>query len=248
MSADSNEFGSNSARSNPRARMSRVIRVQLPRPDGFSWLHTLSTNGADVKRPATHGRTSSVISASGKCSRTTFIAGMASTASPTQLGPRIRIFSISIFAADLQFETACERGGRAHAILNCSRSAFLSTLQPAQNQGHQAVKVANLSRDPQVAERSIRDRPQAHCVLLRRDQHLTAQIFNLTRGIVMMVTEADAFHGMDSNRFKRTEKSFWFCDSRKRHNGPVFERLRLNRCITGIYGFNLSSDREARNG
>src|SRR5215813_5733807 len=65
MSADSNEFGSNSARSNPRARMSRVIRVQLPRPDGFSWLHTLSTNGADVKRPATHGRTSSVISASG---------------------------------------------------------------------------------------------------------------------------------------------------------------------------------------
>src|SRR5262245_38478887 len=124
MSADSNEFGSNSARSNPRARMSLVIRVQLPRPDGFSWLHTLSTNGADVKRLATHGRTSSVILAFGKCSRIAFIAGMASTASLTQLGLRIRIFSISMFAEELQFETACERerserGGRSHAILNC---------------------------------------------------------------------------------------------------------------------------------
>src|SRR5262245_58534400 len=96
MSADSNEFGSNSARSNLRSRMPRVIRVQLARPDGCSWLHTLSMNGADVKRPATHGRTSSVISAAGKCSRTAFIAGMARTASPTQLGPRIRIFSGSI--------------------------------------------------------------------------------------------------------------------------------------------------------
>src|SRR5262245_14749142 len=93
MSADSKEFGNNNARSNPRPRMSRVIRVQLDRLDGFSSLQSLSINGADVKSPATHGRTSSVISASGKCSRTAFIAGIERTASPTQLGPRIRILS-----------------------------------------------------------------------------------------------------------------------------------------------------------
>ena len=49
-------------------------------------------NGAALKTPATQGRTSNVISASGNLARTAFIAGIASTESPTQLGPRIRIF------------------------------------------------------------------------------------------------------------------------------------------------------------
>src|SRR5215471_8659489 len=92
MSADSKEFGNSRARSNPRARIHREMRVQSPRLEGFGSLQTLSTKGAAVNRPATHGRTRTVISASGNCSRTAFMAGMARTASPTQLGPRMRIF------------------------------------------------------------------------------------------------------------------------------------------------------------
>src|SRR5438874_1231359 len=92
INADSKEFGSNRARSNPPDRIARAIRVQSESRDGLGSLQTLSIKDADVKRPATHGRTSRVISASEKRFRTAFIAGTASTASPTQLGPRIRIF------------------------------------------------------------------------------------------------------------------------------------------------------------
>src|SRR5689334_6614179 len=92
MSADSKELGNSKARSNPRSRIDREMRVQSPTPEGFGSLQTVSTNGAAVNRPATHGRTKTVISASGKCSRTAFMAGMPRTASPTQLGPRMRIF------------------------------------------------------------------------------------------------------------------------------------------------------------
>src|SRR5262245_21820849 len=92
MRADSKEFGSRSATSNSNARMSRVILVQSPSLVGFASVQTLSMNGAEVNSPATHGRTSSVISALGKFDRTAFNAGIASTASPTQFGPRIRIF------------------------------------------------------------------------------------------------------------------------------------------------------------
>src|SRR5215831_383664 len=94
MSADSKEFGNSRARSNPRARIDRDIRVHSTRLEGFGSLQTLSTKGAAVNRPATHGRTRTVISASGKCCRTAFMPGMARTASPTQLGPRMRIFFI----------------------------------------------------------------------------------------------------------------------------------------------------------
>src|SRR6185436_16477201 len=127
INADSNELGSSNARSNSRLRMFRVIRFQAPRLDGFASLHTLSTNGADVNKPATHGRTSSVISAFGNLSRMAFIAGMASTASPTQFGPRIRIFLTSIRAR-----------------------------QPACDQSHQAFEVGNLSRDLQIAVWPVR--------------------------------------------------------------------------------------------
>src|SRR5215471_9209909 len=94
ISADSKEFGNSRARSNPRARIRREIRAQSPRLEGFGSLQTLSTKGAAVNRPATHARTRTVISASGKCCRTAFMPGMARTASPTQLGPRMRIFFI----------------------------------------------------------------------------------------------------------------------------------------------------------
>src|SRR5689334_397410 len=90
--ADSNEFGSNRPRSNPLDRIAFAIRVQSASRAGLGSLQTLSINGAEVNNPATHGRTRSVISASEKQLRIAFIAGIASTESPTQLGPRMRIF------------------------------------------------------------------------------------------------------------------------------------------------------------
>src|SRR5262245_4222191 len=62
-----------------------------------------------------------------------------------------------------------------------------------------------------------------------------------------MVSEADAFHRMDSNRLKGAEKSFRFRDARKCHDCAVLESFRRNRCFPVIYAFNLGSDGEARN-
>src|SRR5207237_8533478 len=127
MRADSKEFGSNNARSNSNARMSRVIRVQSPSLVGLASVQTLSMNGADVNSPATHGRTSSVISAFGKFDRTAFNAGIASTASPTQFGPRIRIFLGAI-------------------------TRLFTFGQPLQNQVQELLEVRNLSRDSEAHE------------------------------------------------------------------------------------------------
>src|SRR5262245_10991081 len=95
--ADSNELGKSTARSKWRSRIARVIRDQSAIDDGRCSLQTWSMNGADVNSPATHGRTSRVIFAPWKCSRTAFIAGIAKTESPTQLGPRISLLSICMF-------------------------------------------------------------------------------------------------------------------------------------------------------
>src|SRR5437867_8719792 len=102
------------------------MQIQSERPDVFSSLQSLSMKGADVNSPATHGRTNSVISACGKCSRTAFIAGIASTASPTQFGPRIRIFSGCIASAKLCFAP----GSGARKLARGTR--FLRTLESGQ--------------------------------------------------------------------------------------------------------------------
>src|SRR5437764_11525012 len=96
INADSNEFGNRIARSKCCSRIPRAIRDQSDTFEGRGSLHTLSMNGAAVKSPATQGRTNNVILASGKEARTVFIAGIANTESPTQFGPRIKMFLICI--------------------------------------------------------------------------------------------------------------------------------------------------------
>ena len=225
MSADSNEFGSNSARLNARARMFRAMRDQSASPDGFSSLQTLSTNGAAVNKPATHGRTSSVISDCGKRSRTAFIAGIASTASPTQFGPRIRIFSTSIKNQDRRSQTA------ATAI---------------QDKRHQAFEVRNLSRDPQVAAgRSVTVRRRT--ASFSGDKHLAPKIVISRAGPTVMVAKADTLRGNDSKGFKRAEKTFRFCDAGECDDVPVLEFFRSDGRILFVYALNLSPDGERRN-
>src|SRR5688572_17810072 len=113
MTADSKELGSRIARSNRFCRMLLVMRIHSPGPVGRGSLQRWSMNGADRNTPATQGRTSSVISASGNRARTAFIAGIARTASPTQFGPRIRIFlkDMSEAGCGMLAETRDHRGG-----------------------------------------------------------------------------------------------------------------------------------------
>src|SRR6188508_335460 len=92
IAADSKEFGNRRAMSKRFLRMLAVMRIQSPIPAGRGSVQRRLMNGAALKTPATHGRTSNVISASGNLARTAFIAGIASIESPTQLGPRMRIF------------------------------------------------------------------------------------------------------------------------------------------------------------
>src|SRR5437867_610421 len=93
IAADSNELGKSTAISNRFARIPLAIRNHPPRLEGSGSTQARSIKGAEVNNPATHGRTSNVISASGNFARIAFIAGIARTASPTQFGPRSKIFT-----------------------------------------------------------------------------------------------------------------------------------------------------------
>src|SRR5262245_52470096 len=93
----------------------------------------------------------------------------------------------------------------------------------AQDQAHQAVEVRNLSRDPEVAERPIRYRPKANCILFGRDQHFASKPLDIPSGIMMMVTKTNCLCRLNPNRFQRSEKSFGFRDSRKSDNGSVLK-------------------------
>ena len=70
--------------------------------------------------------------------------------------------------------------------------------------------------------------------MIGSDQHLAAEIFDLSRRVVVMIAKSDAFHWRDPERLHCRKKPFGLRNSRKCNDGTAFQAFRSYKFILSL--------------